>query len=254
MSRAHCTVNILSEQAMLSIRDSWIANRTLIPIEVETGGGYVVDAEQPDVRARWPNRSTYININGSNWTCRAGSTEWAEVQAYWDTNPNAMGASRPQAHTDARINPSGLLWRLQHSCRLLPVTAEVSHCAEAYHNADVLQPIVGRAYRDHWRVEITELEADRLNQSRKLCSVYGLMWRKLDGSIIPPEERDTYAGPTMCIHGCIGQPCYGPYPSEEVLCSGLTPAKRKIGQGSGGQGGRKWAKRGRKGAADDMAT
>lgn len=260
MSRAHCTVNILSTDAMVGIRDHWLANGTLVPITVETGGGYVVDLEEPEIRSRWPSRQTYINTNASNWTPRANSIEWGEIVSYWDSNPNALGARRPTTHVNARVNPSALLWRLSHESRPIPVTAEISHCAESYQRAEVLQPLMPivdgqqRQFRDHWRVEVTELEADWININRQFCTRTAAMWRKPDGMLIAPEEVDTYTGPTMCVHGRFGQPCYGPYPGNEieVICTGTTPARRKIGRSSMGEGGREYTKRGRKTACEQL--
>ena len=67
------------------------------------------------------------------------------------------------------------------------------------------------------------------------------MWHKLDGSLIPEDEKDQYLtavvgqprqpnplwyeGPTMCIHRDLGCPCYGPYPAALHVPSFMTPKR-----------------------------
>ena len=141
--------------------------------------------------------------------------------------------------------------------RLVPVTVELSHHAEAYHDPNIIP-----GYQPTWRVERTELERDWVNLSRRVCTAGALMWRKYDtGELIPLDENDAYVGPTLCWHAGIGSPCYGPHPMEEGSIpprgvTGLSPSKRKIGKPSGGgKGGREWVKRGRKrGGTEETAA
>jgi hypothetical protein len=125
-------------------------------------------------------------------------------------------------YNKVNINIHQLLWRYQHP---LPdgsgygkvlADLEVSHLAEAYHSAT------------YPRVELLELEKSDVNESRKICSKFGLMWRKAgDGSSITPEEVNTYVGPTMCPHAAAGSPCYGPYPSDFRSLTGTSPGLRQ---------------------------
>jgi hypothetical protein len=70
------------------------------------------------------------------------------------------------------------------------------------------------------------------------CKNFALMWHKLDGSLIPEDEKDQYLpavvgqlnplwyeGPTMCIHRDLGCPCYGPYPAVLHVPSFMTPKR-----------------------------
>ena len=117
--------------------------------------------------------------------------------------------------------------------RLLPVTIETGG-----------EPSIS-TYRSH------RVAAQKLTQ-------FSLMWRKVDGSLIPLNQKDQYlptvagqprqlnphwyTGPTQCPHRAVGCPCYGPYPHEIKMPSFMTP--KREGQGSkradpnkSGQGG-----------------
>lgn len=251
-----------------------------MPYTITTGGGYEslqVGEDGEPLRLRFPAVGTYAIRIGGNHSARApiegnpgARPETAEFQSFYDARRNNRlphdPPSLPNRYTQYRYNPSGVLWRLSHrlpddpdECRKLPVTVEISHLAEAYHRPSIMEPLFGE-FRDSYKIEYTELEKDYVNLSRQQCARFGLMWRKPDGELILPEEIDEYVGPTMCWHGGFGSPCYGPYPAadehEPVAVTGVTPSKRKIGTGSGGQGGRAWVARGRKssGAAGSSAA
>lgn len=98
--------------------------------------------------------------------------------------------------------------------------------AEAYH-ADGCFPVHGHKWVTGNKVELLNLEGAECNESRKLCTQTGAMWRKPDGKFIPPEEIDTYRGPTLCIHSSFGMPCYAPYPVSERKATLLSAHRGK---------------------------
>jgi hypothetical protein len=81
------------------------------------------------------------------------------------------------------------------------------------------------------------------------------MWHKLDGSLIPEDEKDQYLtavvgqprqpnplwyeGPTMCIHRDLGCPCYGPYPAVLHVPSFMTPKRAVKGSKRGDKDAKK---------------
>lgn len=270
MSRLQCHANVFSTQALEQLKTHWIQTGKLHEISIMTGGGYpvadangdeILDEEGNQLRQRWPIVKTYYSTAAPNTTARANSLEWADAKAVLDyrrANPlegDPPTAELPTHQTGIRVNPSQVLWRLSHrnpanpdECRMIPVTVEISHCAESYHSEAFLP-----GFKDHWKVEHTELEKDFINLSRRECTRLCYMWREPDsGEFIPFEERDTYDGPTLCPHAAYGTPCYGPHPLEPGApamraVTGMTPSKRKIGQPSGGgPQGRPYVKRGRK--------
>lgn len=131
------------------------------------------------------------------------------------------------------------MWRYTHrnedgTYPLVPAVAEISHKAEGYSAA---HPEWGKG-----KVELSELESADVNESRKICTRFGLMWRKPNGNRIAEDERDSYSGATMCFHGAFGSPCYAPYPAHWIGPSGATPNLRKRGgkkrdRDDGGSGG-----------------
>ena len=140
-----------------------------------------------------------------------------------------MGLSDAQRN-NTNLNVFLICWRYNHSHRLVPQGVEASHLAEAYHRSNTFLP-------GH-RVELSELEAREVNESRKVCSLFGLMWRKPDGSVIKPIEcwplsgvptEDTYQGHTMCMHSVLGSPCYGPYVNTMSAPTFLTPIRLSVG-------------------------
>jgi hypothetical protein len=88
-----------------------------------------------------------------------------------------------------------------------------------------------------------------VNDSQRCCRNFSLMWHKLDGSLIPQDEKDQYLtavvgqdrqlnplwykGPTMCIHRGLGCPCFGPYPTVFHVPSYMTPKRTVKGSARG---------------------
>jgi hypothetical protein len=175
-------------------------------ITVSTGGGRN--------GIRWPDKQTeYLEAARTQMHPPAKSKAWTEClqPLYPDKHYNSMN-----------INIHQLLWRHQHPLsdgsgyRKVLADLEVSHLAEAYHS------------ESHPRVELLELEKSDVNESRKICSKFGLMWRKAgDGSRITPDQINTYVGPTMCPHAAAGSPCYGPFPSDFRSLTGTSPGLRQ---------------------------
>jgi len=92
-----------------------------------------------------------------------------------------------------------------------------------------------------------------VNDSQRLCSYFSLMWRRPDGSLIPPYEAfqympeaagqppqlnpNWYTGPTQCPHRAAGCPCYGTFPDIIKLPSRLTPKRAINAKDRGGKKG-----------------
>jgi hypothetical protein len=146
----------------------------------------------------------------------------------------------------SKLNCGTLLWRYYHGGRKVPVGVEVSHLAEAYH---IGEPV-------GFKVEVSELESSEVNESRKVCTKFGLMWYKANGDPIEPHERfeddagnanpAPYIGPTLCPHKGLGSPCYAPYPIGSRVPTFLSPGRDRAGgskmgggKGSGGGGAKK---------------
>ena len=143
----------------------------------------------------------------------------------------------PNTRNDCLLSLSSLMWRYSHpnadgTYPLIPSVAEISHHAEGYTAANLVD--WGAA-----KVELSALESHDVNESRKVCTRFGLMWRKPNGNLIGADED--YAGPTMCFHGAFGSPCYAPHPYQWNAPTGATPNPRKTGGGrkrkGGGDGG-----------------
>jgi hypothetical protein len=251
MSRRWCLTNTLSYSTCVALRDWWLGTGWLTPIVITTGGGRN--------GVRWPDREVLVwNRNYSSVACRANSHEWHDINEYIQGLPAEVRADMPHAYNQATVNPHYILWRAdwyerggalgreaENIPRYCPVTLELSHHAEAYHNPQSLP-----GFQPYWRVEAFEFEQDWINLSRQVCRTGGLMWRKPDtGALIPADEIEDYTGPTLCWHAAFGSPCYGPHPGPEAPPpTGFSPAKRRGGKTSGGEGrgGRDMAKRGRK--------
>ena len=84
------------------------------------------------------------------------------------------------------------------------------------------------------QVELSELEAAEVNESRKVCVQMGLMWKKPgSASLMDVDEVASYRGPTQCWHRSFGSPCYAPYPAFLRVPSFFTPmrlARMNVGQ------------------------
>lgn len=131
----------------------------------------------------------------------------------------------------AKLNLSQVIWRRLHDYRLLPKALEISHMAEAYHSKGCF-PVPGHTWVAGNKVELLNLEGAECNESRKMCTLTGAMWRKPDGKFIQPSEIDTYRGPTLCLHSCFGMPCYAPYPvmEREATLNSAHRGKRAFGR------------------------
>lgn len=124
----------------------------------------------------------------------------------------------------------------------MPIRLELSHTAEGYHAEGCMRGYKGEAWRPGNKVELSNLETQECNESRKSCSLTGAMWRRPDGSWIPQSEMNTYRGPTQCPHASFGLPCYAPYPIGEDKPSFKTPFRGKRGRGGDGDGPNPFAK------------
>lgn len=176
---------------------------------ISTGGGYL---NAQGVRVRWPDVtadfSCYSAPTGQpqvtvpvNSLAKAQIVSWYESQGFPTDDPSIV-----------KLNVSGLMWRSTHQYREIPVSVEISHLAEAYHNA-ANWPVGLPPYLPGFRCEVSELEDWFINESRKPCARFGLMWRSaLDGSVLSADSTD----PSMCWHGTLlGSPCYGPRPCQD---------------------------------------
>lgn len=227
-------VNAFSDATLAPMLQQLLDAGIIVPTQVITGGGRngvrwpVVNCYRGN-----PDISKVAANNQINLSAQVGGQRAVDEVAAYAT---LHGLRVPTKPNQVVVTLSHLMWRLTHrladgSFPKVPVVAEVSHKAEAY--SLVNQP--------HWnkaKVELSELESSAVNESRKLCTQFGLMWLKAgSGQLISADERDTYCGPTMCPHASLGSPCYAPYPAQYARPTGLTPNPRK-GAGGGRKKGR----------------
>ena len=174
----------------------------LLPVMVETGG-------QPPIQA-W----------ASTWKAGDQSSQTkGTAQIAYNSFPSIVAELKAVlAKAPSKLNLSQVIWRKHHDYRLLPKALEISHMAEAYHSKECF-PVLGHTWVTGNKVELLNLEGAECNESRKMCTSTGAMWRKPDGKFISPEEKSTYRGPTLCIHSCFGKPCYAPYPVSERVAT-----------------------------------
>ena len=133
---------------------------------------------------------------------------------------NDVKAAFPDAK-EAKIQLSMLVWRYFHRdadgrCRLIPAGVDISHQAEAYHNAGQWRIEIPAAWTsdsrwagrpvaqsvtssEGWMVHIVNAEHHFWNEARKVCAKFGLAVRRQDnGQFIQPS----------CPHEQFGCPCW----------------------------------------------
>ena len=134
---------------------------------------------------------------------------------------------------------------------------EILHCAEAYQLTGATPSAV--QYCPAQGIK-------EVNNSQQFCAQFSLMWRKVDGSLIPLNQKDQYlpavagqprqlnphwyTGPTQCPHRAVGCPCYGPYPHIIKIPSFMTPKRKGQASKRAGPKQDKEAKKGKKGKKD----
>lgn len=231
-SRADRPVNLLSDRVLEELWHNAIRTRKLRPVIVSTGG-------RPPLQtyASYLASSGQSQFNVPQMHCPTAHREMLrDVQ---ERDPARLLGSPLQF----KVNIAQVVWRFQHrteegACRKLPVNLEISHQAEAYHAAGLFPGLgLGESYRTGFKVEVSNLETEEVNESRKVCNEQALMWRKPDtGELIPPEEVASYRGPTLCFHASFGIPCYAPYPEGEDVATLKTPTKRRGKRARTGRG------------------
>jgi hypothetical protein len=202
-------VNKLSREALDGLINYMRQRNKLVPCTVETGGS-------PPVAT---HRSMYAASGQAQITPPVNSLARRELS---NALPDGV------EWNNVNLNVHLLLWRWQHDARLVPACVEVSHLAESYHRLGL--PVPFNNWSSGHKIELSELESAEMNESRKVCTRFGLMWRKPDGSLITPDEKwggaSQYVGPTMCLHSMLGSPCYGPYFDEARKPTFYTPFRQ----------------------------
>lgn len=236
-----CKENALKDDTITTMFNQLTSRGILKQITITTGGG-LNGVRFPTISA-WRGSHEVATVKSNNQFKLSrhvgGVVAFNEILAYYRLHPGL--GTPPGTMNDVNVSLSGFMWRYTHCLPnsrypLIPVSVEISHQAEGYSFAN--RELWGNA-----KVEVTQLEGHDVNESRKTCTLFGLMWKKPDGSIIRPGEN--YSGPTQCPHGAAGSPCYCPYPTAWRTPTGLTPNPRKAGKkakrkdGSGGTGNKK---------------
>jgi hypothetical protein len=231
-----CKENALGDETITAMLNQLTSRGILKQITITTGGGF--NGVRFPVIAAWRGSHEVATVKSNNQFKLSkhvgGVIAFNEIQAYYRLHPGL--GSPPSTMNEVNLSLSAFMWRYTHCLPtgrypLIPVSVEISHLAEGY-------SFVNRELWGNAKVEVTQLEGHDVNESRKYCSLFGLMWRKPDGSII--RQGENYSGATLCPHSAAGSPCYGPHPSAWRTPTGLTPNPRKAGKktkrgdGSGG--------------------
>lgn len=239
-----CKENAFSASVLTSLVQQLIDASKLVPVTVVTGGGRL-GARFPLVNT-WRGNPLIATIQANNQIKLSesigGQTAFNEVVTYCQQHSLTV----PTTPNATNLSLSNLMWRWTHrnadgSYPLVPVVVEISHHAEGYSAANSVE--WGAA-----KVELSQLESHDVNESRKVCTRFGLMWRKPNGNLIGVD--DDYAGPTMCFHGIWGVPCYAPHPDQWIAPTGATPNPRKMGGGKKRKDGSGGGRRKKKGSLD----
>jgi hypothetical protein len=243
-------VNALSANQLRALIGRWIRGFQIRPITIKTGGG--------DGQQRHPS----INTHYTSLAQSAAGTVQITVprdcpEGVYQTLSEYVEVPRGgQLKVTAHLVYHRWQWLRDDPARidapLLPHNVEMSHLAAAYEG----EPIPGLTGRCTQVLE-SVAETAEMNESRKACARYGLMWRKADGTPISPEETEIYVGSTGCWHGHNSDrfPCYGPQPMlgtpskrRTKSVTGITPSRtarfegKKRGGGGSSGGASKAAK------------
>lgn len=208
-------VNAISSVQVVALVRHWIDIGTLKPITVHTGGG---DGVAPHAS---------IHTHYTTLVPSADGKVQATVPVGHVDTVSALRTALGRARGQVKVTLHLAYWRYQGRrgseavCPQLPSNIEISHLAAAYQgvllpNGDVCTQVMASV-----------AESSEMNESRKACARYGLMWRKaLDGSKIVPGA--IYLGASSCWHGHDSDrfPCYGPQPEP---CTPLLKRKRISG-------------------------
>ena len=214
--------NGLSAVGLEQVWDRAVATGRLRQVTVTTGGKEPVLAW-----ASYLSSAGQSQINVSQQYCPIARSEMANV--YRQNFPGRLVPAQ------LKVNIAQVAWRKMHpradgiDYRRCPINLEISHTAEAYHDHGVFPGLdASEQYRTGYKVELSNMEAAEINESRKLCADMGLMWRLPEtGELIPQDEADSYRGSTCCFHASFGVPCYAPYPTAEVAATLITPNKNR---------------------------
>lgn len=252
ISRLDRPVNRLSTAAIEALVTFMKQKNRLVEVDILTGSS---DFNCSAWLSRYRNAGS---SSSAQLTVPQGSLaeleldEWQEQQfMVWEGLDPAERPSAPPMRPANRkkaylVNVAHVVWRHLHrfpdtnECKWLMHNFECSHRAEAYdmfawpafEGDEAYQgtnyPFPHDVGTPGWRVEISEQESFDINDTRKLCAKYGLMWRRSDGSLI---LEDDYVGPTMCIHQAWGFPCFAPRPTAFVPVPALAvPPRQKTRQ------------------------
>eukprot|EP00208_Stichococcus_sp_RCC1054_P004037 CAMPEP_0206149114 /NCGR_PEP_ID=MMETSP1473-20131121/37610_1 /ASSEMBLY_ACC=CAM_ASM_001109 /TAXON_ID=1461547 /ORGANISM="Stichococcus sp, Strain RCC1054" /LENGTH=320 /DNA_ID=CAMNT_0053546559 /DNA_START=37 /DNA_END=999 /DNA_ORIENTATION=+ len=160
--------NCFSRLALVQIRTALRGGLapTLRRITVEAGGVDPVDTYYSTVVAGKPSSPGI-----AQWSVPAGACPQA-ILDYKNAFPTYTTGQ-------IKINLGHLVWRITHQkadgqFRMLPQGLEVSHLAEGYHGS--VDGIPG--WMHGYKVELVALEGSEVNESRKTCWRFSLMWRK----------------------------------------------------------------------------
>lgn len=210
-SRRSRVVNCLTDRALHQLYRSCLAQGKLIPVRIQRANGSASNT-------RWALLGT-VSKGRQEVMIPKESLGWSDVKAAF---PNAK---------EAKIQLSMLVWRYFHRdadgrCRLIPSGLDISHQAEAYHNAGQWQIEIPTEWTrdprwgnrpvaqsvtsgENWMVHIVNAEHHFWNEARKVCAKFGLAVRRRDnGQFIQPTDPDDT--PTMCPHEQFGCPCWMP--------------------------------------------
>ena len=203
--------NALSLAEVATVVRDWTTAGWLLPVTIETGG-------EPSISTY---RSHRVAVASQIQSTITGSVR-DRLIASGITGNDGCGF---------QVTHSALMYR-HLTGQFVRDRVEVLHCAEAYQLTGATPTSV--QYCPAQGIK-------EVNNSQQFCAQFSLMWHKVDGSLIPLNQKDQYlpavagqprqlnphwyTGPTQCPHRAVGCPCYGPYPHTIKIPSFLTPKR-----------------------------
>ena len=197
-------VNALSVDMVNRLVTHWIRIACLKPCTLTTGG---VDR---------PLKTHYTTMAAS-----ADGKVQMTVPSHMTDIISVLREYQSSGSKQVKVTSHLVYWRWVNDGALFPMSLEMSHLCAAW---------AGSVLNGERCTQVLACVAEtmEMNEPRKACARYGLMW-VVGGDWIGSEECSTYRGHTACWHGHDpkGYPCYGPKPDTVVKVTGESPLRKR---------------------------